>query len=78
MTLAGFKSRWMTPFLCAYAIASHTLRITPSARVSFQPSCSSNTRSKIFLRSRPFTSFIVKKTRPSLSSPSSWTGTMPG
>ena len=37
ITFLGLRSRWITSLSCAYAIASHTLSITPTTRGRFQP-----------------------------------------
>ena len=78
MTLAGLRSRWMTPLACAKAIASQAFNISPRTRVTVQPSSRRRTRARTCLRSSPFTSCMVKNTLPSASIPSSWTETIPG
>ena len=50
----------------------------PRTRVWVHPPSPRWSSSKTSRSVLPLTSFIVKKTRPSASRPSSWTGTMPG
>ena len=69
MTLAGFRSRWITPRLWAYPTASATSSKMPRKRLR----SSANEARDLSSESRvcPLTSFMAKNGRPSASVPSS-------
>ena len=72
---AGLRSRWITRWLCAYAIASVAAAIRgSSASRSSSVLASAITRSS----GRPDTSFIAKNGSPDGQRPASYTGTIPG
>ncbi|MFO0848788.1 MAG: hypothetical protein U0871_09575 [Gemmataceae bacterium] len=76
ITLAGFRSRWITPRLWAKATAKHTCSNarTSRSRSSGSGSPAARAARSSSARVRPWISFIARNGRPSANVFRSWTG----